>query len=116
MYASLERVAKKRGITQEELAKQLQISPSTIGMYETFRREPDIETLIQMADFFHVTIDELVGHRPQLLGDPLLLGHHGDKTYELAVKIYRAVLESPEIGDIFCKIMNLNKKPAELGG
>ena len=58
----LKELRRKKDITQEELAKQLQLSPSTIGMYETGRREPDFDTLQMIADYFHVSVDYLIGH------------------------------------------------------
>ena len=57
----LKELRRKKDITQEELAKQLQLSPSTIGMYETGRREPDFDTLQMIADYFHVSTDSLLG-------------------------------------------------------
>ena len=53
----------ERGFTQAELAKKLNISRSTIGMYETGSREPDYETLEKIADFFNVDIDYLMGRK-----------------------------------------------------
>lgn len=50
-----------KGITQNELATQLKISRSTIGMYESGSREPDFETLELIADYFNVDIDYLLG-------------------------------------------------------
>lgn len=50
-----------KGITQGELAKQLSISRSTIGMYESGSREPDFETLELIADYFNVDTDYLLG-------------------------------------------------------
>ena len=41
----LKSLRKAQGLTQEELAKVLKISRSTIGMYENGSREPDYETL-----------------------------------------------------------------------
>lgn len=49
------------GITQNDLAAQLKISRSTIGMYESGAREPDFETLELIADYFNVDIDYLLG-------------------------------------------------------
>lgn len=57
----LKELRKTKDITQEELAKQLQLSPSAIGMYETGRREPDFETLQRIADYFHVSTDYILG-------------------------------------------------------
>ena len=48
-------------ITQKELADKLSISPSTIGMYEQGRREPDITTLTHIATYFNVPTDYLLG-------------------------------------------------------
>ena len=52
---------KKSGMSQAELAKKLDISPSTIGMYEQGRREPDFETEEKIADLFNVNIETLRG-------------------------------------------------------
>ena len=55
----------EHGLTQEELARVLKssvkISKRAIGMYETGRREPDIETMEAIADYFNVDMDYLVG-------------------------------------------------------
>lgn len=47
-----ERISKN--ITQEYLAKALDVSPSTIGMYEQNRRIPDNEMTIKIANYFGV--------------------------------------------------------------
>lgn len=49
------------GLTQVEMAQKLNISRSTIGMYETGAREPDFKTLEQIADYFNVDTDYLLG-------------------------------------------------------
>lgn len=48
-------------LTQSELAEKLKITRSTIGMYETGKREPDFETLELIADFFNVDMNYLLG-------------------------------------------------------
>jgi len=48
-------------LTQEQLAKKLEISKSAISMYENGNREPDLETLERIADLFQVDIDYLIG-------------------------------------------------------
>lgn len=48
-------------LTRDDLAKNLNISYSTISKYETNIRFPDRETLIKMADLFEVSIDYLLG-------------------------------------------------------
>ena len=49
-------------LSQAELAKQLKISKSSINMYERGEREPSIETLENIADYFNVDMDYLLGH------------------------------------------------------
>ena len=39
------------GLKQDELAKALNISPSSIGMYETNKREPNNEITIKLVSF-----------------------------------------------------------------
>ena len=51
---------RKAGINQIQLAEELHLSPSTIGMYEQGRRTPNIEILIQMARFYNVSLDYLL--------------------------------------------------------
>lgn len=52
---------KSLGITQSELAKKLGVSPSTIGMYEQGRREPDNKILLNLCKIFDTTTDYLLG-------------------------------------------------------
>ncbi len=49
-------------LTQEELAIKLGVSRSTIGMYEQGKREPGIEGLEAIADFFNVNMNDLTGN------------------------------------------------------
>lgn len=50
----------KKDMTQSELGKIIGVSSSTIGMYEQNRRQPDISTLIKIADYYNVTTDFLL--------------------------------------------------------
>lgn len=51
-----------RDITQEELAKVFKISKGNISRYETGIREPDSDLLSDIAKFFDVTTDYLLGN------------------------------------------------------
>jgi transcriptional regulator with XRE-family HTH domain len=48
-------------LTQEELAQKLGINRAALSHYENNRREPDYATIQRVADFFHVTVDFLMG-------------------------------------------------------
>ncbi len=64
MGVRLAALRKAAGLNQTQLAQILKISNSTVGMYEQGRREPSLETLTAIADFFGVSIDFLVTGRP----------------------------------------------------
>lgn len=51
----------KKGWTQEELSSTIGISRAALSHYEKSRRKPDFETLSQLADIFHVSIDYILG-------------------------------------------------------
>ncbi len=57
----LQELREDRNISRKELAAYLNISFSTLGMYEQGRREPNIDMLIKLADYFNVSLDFLVG-------------------------------------------------------
>ncbi len=50
---------KKKGITQEQLAATLNISPQAVSKWETNTSQPDVQTLPLIADYFGVSIDYL---------------------------------------------------------
>ena len=57
------------GLSQRELADKLMTSKSSINMYERGEREPGLDTLETIADFFNVDMDYLLGktdHRNKL--------------------------------------------------
>lgn len=57
---------KKKGLSQEQLASELNISRTSIGYYEKGERLPDIDVVSKIADFFQVTCDELIkGLKPR---------------------------------------------------
>ncbi len=53
----LRRLRKARGLTQQQLGKELGISASAIGMYEQGRRAPDHKTLSDLCRYFQVSSD-----------------------------------------------------------
>ena len=51
----------RENLTQKEVAEKLGISPSAYNMYEKGKREPNIDTLQKIADFYEVSLDDLIG-------------------------------------------------------
>ena len=56
----LEDLRKKKGLTQDELAKSLYVSRTAISKWELGRGYPNIDSIKDIARFFGVTIDELL--------------------------------------------------------
>ena len=56
----LKRLRESKNMLQKELAKDLNIAPTTISGYELETREPDNETLKKIANYFNVSIDYLL--------------------------------------------------------
>lgn len=62
MIKNLKKLRNEMGISQRQLGEQIGVSQQSINKYENHEIEPDIQTLIQMADFFQTSLDYLVGH------------------------------------------------------
>ena len=54
------RLSKK--LSQQQLALRLNLSQQTIYKYENEITEPDIATLIKLADYFNTSVDYLIGN------------------------------------------------------
>ncbi|GIP36214.1 helix-turn-helix domain-containing protein [Paenibacillus sp. J2TS4] len=50
-----------KGLTQEQLAKSLEISRASLAHYEQNRREPDSTMLTKIANYFDVSVDYIIG-------------------------------------------------------
>ncbi len=59
--ASIRRLRIDRGWTQNDLARRIGIDPVSVSKYERGRYEPTLRVLIDFADAFGVSLDELVG-------------------------------------------------------
>ncbi|MDE6937378.1 MAG: helix-turn-helix domain-containing protein, partial [Lachnospiraceae bacterium] len=60
------RLRRERKITQEELADFLGVTKASVSKWENAQSVPDIMLLLQMAAFFDITIDGLIGYDPRL--------------------------------------------------
>lgn len=69
MKTKLLELRKNKKLLQREVAFACDITTAAYGSYEKGDREPTLETLGKLADFFDVTVDELLGRSPQLFDD-----------------------------------------------
>lgn len=61
-----------RGLTQKELGDILCVSSGTISNYENGVHLPDVDKVIALANYFHVTTDHLLGRTSSNLPVELL--------------------------------------------
>ena len=59
---NIKRLRKNKNITQEELANLFNITPAAVCKWETNDSYPDITLLMPLANYFGVSIDELIGY------------------------------------------------------
>lgn len=58
--STLKELREQNHVTQNQLASHLKLTRSTIAGYETKGKQPDYERLLQIADYFHVSVDYLL--------------------------------------------------------
>ncbi|MCG2128322.1 helix-turn-helix domain-containing protein [Staphylococcus epidermidis] len=60
LYNNLRRLRNYKGLTQEELALELQVTLQTIYKWEKGKSVPDMENMKNIANFYNVNIDDLI--------------------------------------------------------
>ena len=84
--------------TQVEVAKATNIPQNTYSNYETGKTLPDAENLIKLAQYFHTTIDNLVGNETPYLIDK---SQFTNKQLELIEKIKKLNEEQCRLLDAY---------------
>ena len=98
--AFLKELRMERNLTQEKLAAQLNVSNRTISRWETGRNMPDISMLVEIAEFYDVSI--LKSSMGKVMNQPM-----NQETKETARKWQNTVIMNKETGntgswDTFC--------------
>ncbi len=62
MIKNLKQLRQNAGISQQHLANIIGTSQQSINKYENHNVEPDINTLIALADYFNTSVDYLIGN------------------------------------------------------
>lgn len=83
----LKELRTKDKLTQKQVSQYLNTSETNYNRYELGKVEPDINTLIKLADFYHCSLDELVGRESDMLNLNAL---------------------EPEVGSFIRKIIKMN--------
>lgn len=76
IFKRLKELRKAKKLTQIDLAKELDVTPGAVGLWETGKRVPDIETILKIAKVFNVTADYLMGN--ELENQIIVIGKSGN--------------------------------------
>lgn len=91
---------KEKGVTQEELAKYLGVTKASVSKWETGQSYPDIVLLPQLAAYFNITVDELIGYEPQMTREDVK---------RLYINLCKAFAEQP-FEDVLATVQETVKK------
>jgi transcriptional regulator with XRE-family HTH domain len=67
---------KEMGITQDTLAEYIGVSKASVSKWETAQSYPDITLLPQLAAYFNISINELIGYLPQMTKEDIKKTYH----------------------------------------
>ena len=71
---NIKKLRQEKGITQEQLAERLHVTRQAVSNWEIGKTQPDIETLTVLAEFFEVTVEELIyGKTTQAQGPAMII-------------------------------------------
>lgn len=94
---NLKETRKKHNLTQSQVADFIKTSQQTYSDYENEKTQPNIETLIKLADYYHISLDELVG-RPTTIINKMLLT---DKEKSIIEKVLAMDLKQQELTEFY---------------
>lgn len=62
---NIRKFRKERGLTQEQLAEVLGVTVGAVSKWELGSSVPDVELIVDMAEFFDTSVDVLLGYEWQ---------------------------------------------------
>ena len=90
---------KRKSITQEELARHMGVSKASVSKWETGQSYPDITLLPQLATYFNIRIDDLMGYEPQMTKEEIRDLYHklskefANLPFETVMDAYRETIK-----------------------
>ena len=102
--SNIRKIRKERGLRQEQIAEAMGVSVASVSKWETEQSTPELTMLAELADFFEVSVDALMGHKvhgnrlERLLLQIEALENDGDiaEAAELAEKLMHSYPNSVE--------------------
>ena len=90
---NLIRLRREKEVTQEEVASFIGVTKASVSKWETKQSLPDILLLPVIASYYGVTVDELLGYKPQLGKEQIQKIYH-DLAAEFAEKPFEEVMDA----------------------
>ena len=90
---NLIRLRREKEVTQEEVASFIGVTKASVSKWETKQSLPDILLLPVLASYYGVTVDELLGYKPQLGKEQIQKIYH-DLAAEFAEKPFEEVMDA----------------------
>ena len=90
---NLIRLRREKEVTQEEVANFIGVTKASVSKWETKQSLPDILLLPVLASYYGVTVDELLGYKPQLGKEQIQKIYH-DLAAEFAEKPFEEVMDA----------------------
>ena len=98
----IKELRKINGLTQQQLAEKLEVTASAVGLWETEKRVPDHQTILNLSKIFNVTTDYLL--TDEITNKVVFLGRNGsfesfkvnDKNKDL-IKTLLQTLDNPDL-------------------
>lgn len=105
---NLKYLRKRKQLSQQELANQLNLSRSNIAAYERGNSEPNVSKLLRMADFFDVNLSDFLGQ--DLTQDTIDTNRNVQKTNNIQKEHLEALQEKvDEVDNMLNSIRKFHK-------
>ena len=104
---NLAKLRHEKGLSQRQAAAELGLSQALLSHYETDAREPKLEFVVKVSEYYAVTTDYILGRTDE----------RGDGTSRLAVTLSGIVDSMEELktaeADLISKLRTLTNSPAQ---
>ena len=100
----LKKIMNERMISQTRLARDAGVSQPLINAYITNKSAPSVENLCKIADYLHVTTDELLGRDTRLINTACL----DNKTQEVIKQVMNLSSNQLDLALQFLNALNNN--------
>lgn len=114
---NLRTLRRRAGLKQKDLSETFGVALSTVAMWETGKRQPDLDMVKRISDFFEVSADELIsdGYEPGVPAEEresVRASGFGFMTDELA-DLRQMLRTRPEVKMLFSVSKNASKEDIE---